>query len=187
MKLTEKYHQFIKRTIKVLRGFANRLWFLPLLSLLAALDALLIIIPTDGILISSSMLMKKRWMSFGFFVAVGSAIGSLTLISLVNHLGIEQILQLYPGVDQTQIWKWTLNFFNEYGLLVVFLVGVTPFTQQPALIMAALSDIPYAPLAAVIFFSRVIKFCLMAWIATHAPRLLSKLWGIQGELKDTGV
>ncbi len=187
MKITDKYHQLIKDAIAKLRGFANRIWFPPLLLLLAALDALLIVIPTDGILISSSMLMKKRWISFGLFVAVGSAIGSLTLISLVNHIGIDQILQLYPGVDQTQVWKVTLNFFSEYGLLVVFLVGVTPFTQQPALIMAALSDIPYAPLAAVILFSRVIKFCLMAYIATHAPRLLSKLWGIQGELKDTGV
>lgn len=187
MKLTDKYHQYIRRMIVMLRRYANRLWYPPLLSTLAALDALLIVIPTDGILISSSMLMKKRWMTFGFFVAVGSAIGSIALISLVGHLGLEQILQLYPGVDQTQVWKVTLNFFSEYGLLVVFLVGVTPLTQQPALIMAALSDIPMAPLAAVIFFSRLIKFLIMAYIATHAPRLLSKLWGIQGELKDTGV
>lgn len=185
MKIADKYHQLIRRAVEVLRGFANRFWFPPLLLVLAALDALLIVIPTDGILISSSMLMKKKWISFGLFVAVGSAIGSLALISLVNHIGLEQILQLYPGVNKTQIWKVTLDFFNEYGLLVVFLVGVTPFTQQPVLIMAALSDIPYPPLAAVILFGRIIKFCLMAYIATHAPKLLSKLWGIQGELKDT--
>lgn len=187
MEVTEKYHQFIRRSIKVLQGFVNRIWFPPLLLLLAALDTLLIVIPTDGILISSSMLMKKRWISFGLFVAVGSAIGALTLISLVNHLGLDKILQFYPGVEQTKIWKMTFDFFHEYGLIVVFLIGVTPFTQQPALIIAALSDIPIAPLAAAILISRVIKFSVMAYIATHAPRLLSKLWGIQGELKDTGV
>lgn len=185
--ITEKYHQLIRRSTIRLRRFANRIWFPPLLLLLAALDALLIVIPTDGILISSSMLMRKRWITFAICVAVGSAIGSLALISLVNHFGLEKILQYYPDVDQTQMWKVTLNFFSEYGLLVVFLVGVTPFTQQPALIIAALSNISFVPLAAVVLVSRIIKFCIMAYIATHAPRLLKKLWGIQGELKDTGV
>lgn len=185
--ISEKYHQVIKKNIKRLKFFANRLWFPPLLILLALLDALIVIIPTDGILISSSMLIKKRWMTFAFCVALGSAIGALILIYLVNHFGLQGILNHYPEVNQSETWKWTQHFFNQYGLIVLFVVGLTPFSQQPALIIAALSSVPIFPLAVVILVSRIIKFCVMAYIATHAPRLLGKLWGVQDELKDAGI
>ena len=185
--ISEKYHLLIKKNVKKLQRKANRFWFPPLLILLALLDALIIIIPTDGILISSSMLIKKRWFRFGLSVAVGSAIGSLILVYAADHYGLQKILEFYPGVDQSQVWKWTLSFFNSYGLVVVFLVGVTPFTQQPALIMAALSGISFFPLALAILISRIIKFCIMAYIASHTPRLLKKLWGIKDEMKDAGI
>jgi membrane protein YqaA with SNARE-associated domain len=185
--ISKKYHRSIKKYVKKLQRFANRFWFPPLLLTLALLDALVIIIPTDGILISSSMLIKKRWGPFALSVAIGSTIGALILVYFVHHHGLQKILEFYPTIDQSQAWKWTLNFFNQYGLLVVFLIGVTPLTQQPILIMAALSNISFFPLALIILISRLIKFSVMAYIASHTPRLLSKLWGVKDEMQDAGV
>lgn len=185
--ITQEYHNLIKKYVKKLQRFANRIWFPPLLVLLAILDALIIIIPTDGILISSSMLMKRRWIPFALSVAIGSTIGALILIYFVDAYGMEQILSFYPGVNQTDFWKLTLNFFNEYGLLLVFLVGVTPLSQQPALIIAALSSITILPLAMAILISRLIKFSIMAYVASHTPRLLKKFWGVKNEMKDAGI
>jgi len=185
--ISENYHRVIRRNIKKLRRFTNRFWFPPLLLLLSLVDVLVIVIPAEGILISSSMLRKKRWLLFAISAAVGSALGSLLLINLIDLYGLEKMLEFYPGVDQTSIWKWTLNFFNQYGLWVVLFVGLTPLAQQPILAIAALSNISFLPLALVIFVSRILKFSLLAYIASHAPRFLNKLWGVKGEIKDAGI
>lgn len=185
--ISKKYHSLLRKNIKKLQRFANRFWFAPLLLLLAFLDALILIIPTDGILISSSMVIKRRWFPFALSTAVGSAIGALLLVYLVDYYGLQKILEFYPGIDKANTWKWTLDFFQQYGLLVVFLVGITPITQQPILIIAALSGLSYVPLAMAILVSRIIKFCIMAYVASHTPRLLNKLWGLKDELKDAGI
>lgn len=185
--ISEKYHRLIKKNVKKLQRFANRFWFPPLLLLLALLDALVIIIPADGILISSSMLIKKRWMPFALCVAIGSTLGALILVYFVDHYGLQKILEFYPGIDQSHIWKWTLNFFNQYGLMVVFLVGLTPISQQPVLIIAALANVSFFPLTLAILVSRIIKFCIMAYVASHTPRLLNKFWGVKNEMKDAGI
>ncbi|MFA6236287.1 MAG: VTT domain-containing protein [Bacteriovorax sp.] len=185
--ISEKYHHMIKRNVKKLHRFVGRIWFPPMLILLSMLDVLVIVIPADGILVSSSMLKKKRWPFFALSVAIGSTLGALLLFFLVDYYGLGKILEFYPGINQSHAWNWTLKFFNQYGLLVVFLVGLTPFSQQPVLLMAALSELAFVPLVTAIFFSRIIKFSVMAYIATRAPRMLKKIWGVKNELKDAGV
>ncbi|MGE3261948.1 MAG: hypothetical protein AB7K68_09230 [Bacteriovoracia bacterium] len=176
----------IKAYVKILQRYVHRVWYPPLIGLLAALDNILVFIPSDGILISSSMLIPRRWFILAFSVALGSALGALGLAALVEHHGLPWILEFFPGLNDSRSWAWTLEFFDKYGLLLVFAVAVTPFVQQPAVILATLADTPLLELAAVIFAGRFIKFLLMAYIGSHAPRLLTKVWGLKKELAATG-
>lgn len=185
--ITQRIHESIGRAARFLQRFVNRFWYPPLIGFLAALDNLIVIIPNDGILISSSMLTPKRWFILAFSVAVGSTIGALILAVLVKNHGMSLIFDVYPGLSETRSWMLTLEFFERYGLYLVFLVAVTPFAQQPAVIMAGLASTPLRDLALVIFLGRLTKFILMAYIGSHMPRLLKKVWGIKGELKDVGV
>ncbi len=185
--MMKRIHVYIRRTIRQFQKFIDRIWFTPLLGLLAALDSLIIIIPTDGLLISSTILKKTRWAYFAIAVAIGSTLGALVLVSLSDYLGLEKILEYYPGLDQSQIWKLTLDFFKKYGIIVVFIVGLTPFSQQPALIIAGLIHNSFIGLAIAIFSSRLIKYLVMAYIASHAPKLLNKMWGLKDELVDSGI
>jgi len=185
--MMKRIHVHIRRTVRKFQKFIDRVWFAPLLALLAALDSLIIVIPTDGLLISSTMLKKSRWWFFAFFVAIGSTLGALVLVALSDYLGLEKILEFYPGLDQSQVWQTTMEFFKKYGIIVAFVVGLTPFSQQPALIIAGLIHNSFMGLAIAIFISRVIKYLIMAYIASHAPRLLSKMWGLKDELADSGI
>ncbi|MDO9181912.1 MAG: hypothetical protein Q7U04_05870 [Bacteriovorax sp.] len=185
--ILKKLHSIISEYIKLLQRFADRLWFPPLIGFLATLDNFVVIIPNEGILISSSMVIPKRWFIFAFSVAVGSTLGALLLVILVQHLGLPWIINFYPGINETHIWALTLKFFEQYGLVLIFAVGLTPLSQQPAIILATLANTSFGKLVTVIFFSRLIKFIIMAYIATHAPRYLGKFWGIQNELKEVGV
>jgi membrane protein YqaA with SNARE-associated domain len=72
----------------LLQRFVDRTWYPPFIGFLAALDniviVIVIVIPNDGILISSSMLTPKRWFVLALSVAVGSSIGALVLAALVG-------------------------------------------------------------------------------------------------------
>ncbi len=185
--ISEKLHEKIRNYVKILQRYADRFWYPPFIGFLAALDNLVVIIPNDGILISSSMLMPKRWFILALSVAIGSTVGAITLAALVELQGLPWILELYPGVSETKTWILSMQFFEQYGMLLVFAVAITPFMQQPAVILASLANTPLLELAAVIFVGRFIKFLVMAYLGSHAPRMLGKLWGLKGELKDVGV
>lgn len=185
--ISDSLHSKIRTKVQLLQGYTDRIWYAPLIGFLAALDNLAIIIPTDGILISSSMLIPKRWFIFALSVALGSTLGALVLAALVEIQGLPWILELYPGVTDTNTWTVSMKFFEKYGLFLVFAVAVTPFMQQPAVILASLANTPLFDLALVIFIGRFIKFLIMAYLGSHAPGVLKKLWGLKGELQDAGV
>lgn len=185
--LTEKLKIKIRSTIKNLQKYADRIWYTPLIGILAALDNIIIIIPTDGILISSSILIPKRWILFAISIALGSTLGALFLAWLVEYQGLPWILNFYPGLSESKTWKISMDLFEKYGLILVFIVAVTPLMQQPAVILASLAKTPLIELTAIIFLGRLIKYLIMAYIGSHTPKLLSKLFGLKEELEEVGV
>jgi len=186
-RMSTKLSKKIKALIKSSQQFADRSWYPPLIALLAALDNLIIIIPNDGILVASAMLIPKRWHLFSIFITIGSTLGAVLLGYLVQLHGLPWILDFYPGLNETQMWLLTQNFFNQYGLLVVFAVAASPLMQHPAIILASLTHTPLAKLALVIFSGRLIKYILMGYVASHSPHYLKRFWGIKDELDDVGV
>ena len=187
MELTKKFHNKIKKYVKILQKYANRIWYPPFIGLLAALDNLVIIVPNDGILISSAMLTPRRWFTLALCVAIGSTLGAIVLATFVETQGLHWILEMYPGINENKSWVWTENFFEKYGMLLVFVVAITPLMQQPAIIIASLAKTPLLLLAVIIFSGRFIKFLVMSSLGSHAPRFLNKIWGVKGELDDAGV
>lgn len=182
-----KLHELISEYAKILQRYADRYWFAPLIGFLAALDNFVIIIPNEGILISSSMVIPKRWFIFALNIAIGSTLGALALAALVEFQGLPFILKIFPGINETTLWAMMLKFFERYGLFFIFVVAITPIAQQPSIILASLANTPFLKLALVIFLGRSMKFFILAYAATHAPRLLSKIWGVEKELKEVGI
>ncbi len=187
MKMTDKLHDKIRSLVKRLQQYTDRIWYAPLIGLLAALDNLVIIVPTDGILVSSTMLRTRNWILFAVSISVGSTLGAMVLASVVEIKGLPWILEIYPGLEASTSWLWTMEFFEKYGLLLVFFVAATPLMQQPAVILASLANTPLMKLTLVIFTGRLLKYLIMAYVASHAPRLLKKMWGLGGELEEVGV
>jgi membrane protein YqaA with SNARE-associated domain len=187
MIISRKVHDKIQLYVQRLEKFAGRSWYPALIGFLAALDCFVIVIPNDGILIASSMLIPRRWALYGFSISVGSTIGALALSFLVKTMGLPWILEFYPTINQNEIWFMTEKFFQEYGLIVVFAVGASPFMQQPVIILAGLANISLTSLTLMFFAGRFLKFMLLAYLGSHSPKLLKRIWGMKDELKDAGV
>jgi membrane protein YqaA with SNARE-associated domain len=187
MTVSQKLHAKTRALVKVLQTFADRYWYPPFIGFLAAIDNLIVVIPTDGILISSSMIVPKRWLLLAINVAIGSTLGALALAVVVEYQGWPLIVKWYPGIEASKNWIMTREFFESYGLFLVFLIAIAPLAQQPAVVLAALAQTPLWKLLAVVFIGRLIKYLIMAYIGSHAPKLLNKMWGVKEELKDTGI
>lgn len=185
--IAPKLHTKIKKYVTKLEKFADRPWYPPFIGFLAALDNLIIIIPNDGILVASSMLVPRRWPVLALCVAIGSTLGAMLLSTLVQFQGLPWILNFYPGINETGMWQWTESFFNQYGLLLIFGVGASPLIQHPAIILAGLANTSLLPLAGAFFAGRLLKFTIMAYLGSHSPKYLKKMWGMKDELEDSGV
>lgn len=184
MNLTQRFHQRFVVSIRHLQKYTDRWWYAPVIGLLAAIDHFVVVIPTDGLLISSVMLSPKRWIYNAVVVTLGSSLGALLLAFLVKLYGMEIVLAILPNIEQHTIWITTEQFMHNYGLFIVFLVALSPIMQHPAVALAALSDVRLASIFFVVLAGRLIKYLVFAWIASHTPRLLSKIWGIQHELEE---
>jgi len=185
--ISEKIHKKIRSGVKWIQRHTRKYWFPPFIGFLAAIDNIVLVIPNDGILISSSLLTPKRWFVLALCIAIGSTFGAIMLAALIELKGLPWILELYPGIAETKSWALSQEFFDKYGLLLVFAVAISPLVQQPAIILASLANTPLLELTLVIFSGRFIKFLIMAYLGSHAPSVLGKLWGLKDELKDAGV
>lgn len=177
----------VEAWVRKLQKYADRWWYAPLIGLIAFLDYFIIIIPTDGLLVSATMLAPKRWWLLALLMAIGSSLGAWTLAAILQVHGLPFLLELSPGVDQSALWRWSDRLMDGWGGWAVFLIGASPLMQHPVVALAVLAGMPLEALFAYMFGGRLLKFLVLAWISTHAPRLLRKLWGIQDELKETGV
>jgi membrane protein YqaA with SNARE-associated domain len=177
----------LKRWFGVLQKYADRWWYAPLIGLLAAADLFLVVIPTDGLLISAVMLSPRRWIYFAFMVSFGSALGCLLLAHLLQVHGMPLLQHIVPGIEQNSTWAWTQQLMVQWGTWAVFLIALSPLMQHPAIALAALAGMPLLKIAGLAFGGRILKYLLLAYLATHAPGMLGNLWGLQHELDEVGL
>jgi membrane protein YqaA with SNARE-associated domain len=183
MKSQEKLRHWLIR----LQKYADHWWYAPLMGLLAGADLFLVVIPTDGLLISAVMLAPRRWIYTAFMVTLGSSLGTLALGYLLQQHGLPLLLNIVPGIDQSSAWVWTKSLMDSWGPWAVFVVALSPLMQHPAVALAALAGMTLLNLFALVFAGRILKYLMLSYIATHAPAMLGRLWGIQDELGEVGV
>ncbi|RZA09569.1 MAG: hypothetical protein EOP11_01265 [Proteobacteria bacterium] len=177
----------VRRWIRFVEGYANRWWYSPLIAVLAAADSFVIVIPTDGLLVSASMLAPRRWISTAFLVSLGSSLGALGLAMVLRHQGLPWLLHFQPGIDQSAAWGYADQLMDSWGSWAIFAISLTPIMQQPVVVLAALAGRPNFEIFAAAMAGRVIKYLALAYLGTHAPGFLGKLWGFKNDLEEAGI
>lgn len=179
--------KYFLNLIKRLHTLVDSIWYLPLISVLAAVDNFVLVVPTDGIMASSTMLQPKRWGRYWLTLTFGSSVGTILLAAVTQSQGLNVALQYFPDLQQGWVWQYTEQLFVSYGLLIVALIAMTPVILQPAAMLAAVAQIPLPSIFVAVLVGRLVKFFIIGYLASHAPQKLAKLWGIQDELKDLGI
>lgn len=164
----------------------DRPWYPIVLFGCALADVWLVIIPTDGLVIASTLAQPRRWKVFAIFFTLGSALGALSLAWVVNQHGLPWIQHFFPDFVTSSFWITTESWVDSIGLWAVFLIAITPLSQQPAVILAALSHNTLTAIFMAVLFGRLIKYLVMGFLCAHAPEHLepmARALGFKSEIK----
>jgi membrane protein YqaA with SNARE-associated domain len=167
-------HGRISYLVVRLEKFVDRAWYPFLVALLAAIDLFVAVIPTDGILVTSSLLRPKRWVAMFVSGALGSAVGAAVLSILVNAYGEPFVEWISAGALQSETWVRVADLLNQYGAPALALMAFGPLPQQPAVVLCALAHMPILVIVFAVLAGRGVKYAFFCWAASHAPRLLER-------------
>ena len=160
----------------------NQWWYPPVIGALAFADLFILIIPTDAILISAVMISPKRWLWIGTMVALGSALGAVALTLLLRYEGMPWLLHFYPGIDHTKAWATATHLVDSWGGWGLFGIALSPIPQHAAIAVAAIAGLEIPIIFGTVFLGRTLKYVAFSYLASHAPKLLGKIFGMKTEL-----
>ncbi|MCB0405059.1 MAG: hypothetical protein KDD51_09750 [Bdellovibrionales bacterium] len=163
--------------------YSDRRWYLPLLATVVGLDLFFLVVPSDGLLVSSVMLRPKRWMRICLWVSVGSSLGALALAALVQWDSI-WLMDVFPGLFQSSQWESTNAFIDQHGAWALALFSFSILPQQPAVVISALAGMPLELILASVLVGRFVKYAILSYVASHAPRLIYRLWFVRKEVQQ---
>ncbi len=174
----------LKSWLQYFQNFVEKPWYEIVLAFLAAIDAIVVIVPTDGLLISSALLAPRKWWRLWLWTAIGSTIGGIGFAFLVQAQGWEFLNQFFPSLEKSQGWLLAADLFSSYGLWLLFAFAMAPVVQQPMLALAALAHHSLAKIGIILLCGRLLKYFIMTVVARFAPEKIRKLWGVKDELDD---
>jgi membrane protein YqaA with SNARE-associated domain len=176
----EPMHQ-IKIWVKRLQFFVDRVWYFPVVGVLAGLDLFILVVPTDAILVSSVMMRPRKWVQAAVCVALGSSFGALFLAGAIQW-DQARVMGWFPSAFDNSAWQWMDLFFDRNGRIALFFIAVSPLVQFPVICIAALAGMPAWEIFLICLVGRSIKSAVFSYGASHAPKLLMKLPLMKKEL-----
>jgi len=167
-----RFLRYFRNSICHLERWVDRPWAVPLLAAFALLDLFLLLIPTEGILISAVLLRPKRWIGICLWIVTGSALGALLLAGAFQYFGPEIMHHWLPFIFHSEAWARSENTIYEYGAPALAVIALSPLPQQPAVAIAALARVPVLSIFVMVWFGRLAKYALFAWLASHSPKIV---------------
>ena len=155
--------------------------------LLAGVDHYVLVFPVDPMIIFSVLLHPKKWFSISFWFALGSFLGAFSIAYFTALWGPQFIDSYFPMLVQSAYWKWAQDFFTTHGVWFILLSSAAPMPQQPTMMISALAAVPLWKIAGMLWLGRLFKFCLIGYLASHAPKKLARLWPLKQELEEFEV
>lgn len=166
---------WLSRLVSRLEGFVDHWWYVPLIAVLSALDAYLLVIPNEALLVPAVLAHPSRWARIGFWTTLGSAVGATSFAALTGIYGTPFIERLMPGTVQSKGWTESMAYLQRSGSWGLGLVSLGPFPQHAAVAVAGLARMPLVEIFLAVFGGRLIKYLFVSWCAAHSPGLLRKL------------
>lgn len=172
----------VRKYFNRLKDFSDRPWYLPLVCFLAFIDLFVIVIPTEGMIVTTSIVRPKRWWLTAFCVTSASAVGAFTLGWVGRHGGEPFVAWLMgPNFFESANWVRMSGWIEQYGFWGLWFIALGPLPAQPAILICALAHMSLHDIFFAVYLGRAPKYFFFSYIATHSPKLFKKFFGDEFE------
>ncbi len=168
-----------------IQRYLDRPWYPLLLAALAAVDQIIFVIPTDGLTVAAILATPRRWVQYAIAATIGNLIGCGILAEGV-YQNADWLHERLGTLMESGWWSTVEHFVQSNGSWSIALGAISPLPLQFWVIVPALAGMPATELFPALLIGRFVRFVALCWIASHAPKLLSRSKGMVEELKDAG-
>lgn len=95
------------------------------------------------LLIALVALNPRRWRRVVLWPVLGSAVAGALFTHLLGHFGAVWISERLPQLATSKHWHYLVSWVTDFGFVTLAAIAMSPFTQTPALILAAISGMPW--------------------------------------------
>ncbi len=153
-------------------------------------------IPPDVMLISMGLAKPQSVWWYALITSFFSVLGGI-LGYILGYGGMEFILPLIKNMGQFEHYQQVQQYFNHYGVWIVFIAGFTPIPYKLFTLAAGAMQMAILPFILASIFSRSLRFFLVAsllyfkgevieaklskhieWIGWSTLLLLILIWGV---------
>ncbi|PVX41324.1 membrane protein YqaA with SNARE-associated domain [Pasteurella langaaensis DSM 22999] len=134
------------------------------LSFLSFIEAIFFPIPPDIMLIPMAMSKPKSAVKFALITAIASVLGGMIGYS-IGYYAFDLVQEYIVKFGYQAHWDKAISWFEQWGVLVVFVAGFSPIPYKVFTIAAGVMQMAFLPFVATAFISRAARFLLLARLA----------------------
>lgn len=134
------------------------------LSFVSFIEAIFFPIPPDVMLIPMSMSKPQSAVKFALYTAIASAIGGVVGYA-IGYYAFEWVQYYIQQWGYEAGFNQAMDWFKEWGVLVVFVAGFSPIPYKVFTICAGVMQMAFLPFLITAFVSRLARFLLVAKLA----------------------
>ena len=168
----------LRRLYDWVMGLAGHRQAVPALAVISFAESSLFPIPPDVMLIPMILANRARAWLIAAVCTISSVVGGIAGYAigffLWDSIG-RQVVDFYGYSHQFEIFQ---GWYNDYGLLVLFIAGITPLPYKVFTIASGMTGLPLATFIAGSVVSRGIRFfavaALLWWIGEPIRTFVEK-------------
>lgn len=131
------------------------------LCLTSFIEAIFFPIPPDVMLIPMSMSKPNKAAKLALYTALASALGGIVGYGL-GYFATDWVQIQVANFGYQNHWHKAISWFEQWGILVVFVAGFSPIPYKVFTICAGVLQMAFFPFVVTAFISRAARFLLVA-------------------------
>jgi hypothetical protein len=157
-----------------LRRFSARPWFLPAAGTITAADFFLPILPTQTLLVATTLLHPRRWLATSLWFVFGGVLGGALLAAAVGAWGPPVAERLFGAAMQGAGWIRVRDLVQDHGPLALAFLAMIPWPMRTGVAVCALLGVPWWQIVAALAAGRVVAFPGLACVISRSPAWLMR-------------
>ena len=134
------------------------------LTFVSFIEAIFFPIPPDVMLIPMSMSKPQSAVKLALFTAIASVLGGMIGYAL-GYYAFDFVEHYINQWGYQSHWQTAVQWFEKWGILVVFVAGFSPIPYKVFTICAGVMQMAFLPFVITAFISRAARFLLVAKLA----------------------